>query len=173
MIESEVVAARTDAGLLALWSASAFVGVSDYPSWEARVDDRVPEAIAAGEFVPLNVGSDGAWGVRVAIAPGGLTDRERRYLVVTSESYLLVSSGGVVHVSGIEQIGDEDSPGVVLTDARYAVQVSLIAWEDEPGAKNPDGTPTAAALADFVVCIRPASGESFRVNELTFGVPAE
>ena len=93
MIDSGVIAARTDAGMLALWSASAFEGVGDYPTWEARVGGRVSEAIAAGEFVPLNVGSDGARGVRVAIAPDGLTDRERQYLVVTSESYLLVNTG--------------------------------------------------------------------------------
>jgi len=47
------VTASTDAGMLALWCASTFEGVDDYNAWESRVEDRIDEAIADGEFVPV------------------------------------------------------------------------------------------------------------------------
>jgi hypothetical protein len=58
---------------------------------------------------------------------------------------------------------------VTLPDGRYAVRTTLVAWDEEPGAKMPDGSPGPTALPDFVVHIGPATGtEVFRTNEVTF-----
>ncbi|MFF1964683.1 hypothetical protein ACFVW5_13915 [Streptomyces sp. NPDC058232] len=46
----------------------------------------------------------------------------------------------------------------------------MIAWEDEPGSVNGDGTPSETALSDFVVLINPAASEqdTFRSAAETF-----
>jgi hypothetical protein len=170
-----VVTASSDAGMLALRDASVFEDVEGYVAWEERVNERLPEAIRAGELVPLNIGFDGAWGVRVAVAPDGLTERESQYAFVTSDPYLLVISGGTACLSGLETVGDPDAAAlsVPLAAGRYAVRTTLVAWDEEPGSKGPDGSPTSTALPDFVVRIEPASGtESFRLAEETFDRPA-
>jgi len=96
--------------------------------------------------VPVNIGSDGAWGVRVAVAPDGLTERERTYAIVTSEPYLLVVSGGEAFLSGIEAVGDPAFAAlrIPLADGRYAVRSTIAAWSEEPGALAPDGRPAAS-----------------------------
>lgn len=164
----------TDAGMLALWRESAFDGIDGYKAWESRVEDRLGEAIRSGELVPIGIQGDGAFGVRIAVAPDQASDREARHTVVTSEPYLLVSDGGTIHLSGIEAVGDEASPPVTVTlpAGRYAVRVSLVAWDEEPGVRGPDGRPTAQALPDFLVMIEPSEGsETFRQVEATFDPP--
>jgi hypothetical protein len=168
------VTARTDAGMLALWCASTFEGIADYDAWETRVEDRIEEAIAHGEFVPVNIRSDGAFGVRVTVAPNGLSARERSCAVTESEPYLLDVSRGEVCLSGIEGIGDRDNAALrlQLPDGRYAVVVTLVAWDDEPASMGPDGTPADDALPDFVVRVAPEKGdETYRVQEQTFDPP--
>jgi hypothetical protein len=168
------VTADTAAGMLALWCASTFEGVDDYAAWESQVEDRIDEAIAAGEFVPVNIESDGAFGVRVAVAPNYLSDRERSYAVIESEPYLLNVSGGEVCLSGIEGIGDRDNAALrlPLPVGRYAVVVTLVAWDDEPASRDPDGRPTDDALPDFVVRVAPEKGdETYRVQGQTFDPP--
>jgi hypothetical protein len=107
----DVVAVRTDAGMLSVWCPRPFASVNGYGAWEQYVNDRLQDAIANGELVPVNIGSDGAWGVRVAIAPDGLTERDRAYAVVTSEPCLLVVSGGEGCLIGIEAVGDPSMRG--------------------------------------------------------------
>ncbi|WP_405892712.1 hypothetical protein OG612_21215 [Streptomyces sp. NBC_01527] len=53
--------------------------------------------------------------------------------------------------------------------------IHLIAWEDEPGSTNDDGTPSEAALSDFVVLINPAVSEqdTFRSAVETFDQPED
>lgn len=168
------VTARTDAGMLALWCVSAFAGVDGYDAWESRVDDRLGEAIAAGEFVPVNIESDGAFAVRVAVAPNGLSGRERSYAVVASDPYLLNVSGGEVCLSGVEGIGDRDNAALrlQLPNGRYAVVVTLVAWDDEPASRGPDGRPTDDALPDFVVRVVAERGdETYRLLGQTFDPP--
>ena len=169
-----VTTVATDAGLLALWRASAFDDIHDYATWERRVEDRLAEAIRVGELVPVGIQGDGAFGVRVAVAPDGLSDREARYAVVTSEPYLLVTDGTDLCLSGVEAVGDRSrSPWTGTVPAgRCAVRVVLVGRDEEPGALGPDGSPASSALADFVVLVAPADGtETFRTAEATFDPP--
>lgn len=174
MAINEVVAVRTDAGVLGLWCPSAFNAVDDYDSWETHVNERLPDAIAAGEFVPLNIGSDGAWGVRVTSSAKALSDRERQYEAVTSDPYLLVVSGGEAALSGVEHVGFSSNAAlrIPLDDGRYAVRSTLVSWDEEPGAFGDDGRPSDHALTDFVIQILAEDGsEIYRIDEMTFDSP--
>ncbi|MGY4907507.1 hypothetical protein [Streptomyces sp. 900116325] len=104
-----------------------------------------------------------------------LTERESRHRLVTSDAYLLHSSGQL-WLSGIEAVGAEAWPGTVRCDLPvgcYSVVIHLIAWEDEPGSTNDDGTPSETALSDFVALINPAVSEqdTFRSAVETFDQP--
>ena len=104
----------------------------------------------------------------------GLSDRERAYAVVASEPYLLVVTGGEVCLSGIENVGAASYAELRLgiPDGRYAVRSTIVAWDDEPGALDAQGRPSADALPDFVLEIQPERGtEPYRTNELTFDAP--
>ncbi|MGH2381124.1 MAG: hypothetical protein ACRDG7_07870 [Candidatus Limnocylindria bacterium] len=174
MTDTGVVVARTDAGMLAVWCPSYFRDVDGYEAWEARVNERLAEAITAGELVPVNIQSDGAFGVRVAVDPEDLTERERRYALLTSEPYLLAVSGGALCLSGIEGFGDDDRAALRVEppDGRYAIRKTIVAWDEEPGARGADGSPTDGALPDFVVRVSPErSPEWYRAYELTFDQP--
>ena len=175
MTGSSPVTVATDAGMLALWCAAAFEGVDGYPEWEERVNDRLGEAIERGELVPLGVQADGAFGVRLAVAPDGrASDRESRWAVVTSEPYLLVVSGGLVCISGLEWVGSPESAPISanLPDGRYAVRCTLVAWDEEAAARGLDGPPGDGALPDFLVVVEPAEAEvGFRTDMATFGPP--
>ena len=160
--------------MLSVWCSRPFASVNGYDAWEQYVNDRLEDAIANGELVPVNIGTDGAWGVRVAVAPDGLTEREGTYAVVTSEPYLLVVSGGEACLSGIEAVGDPAFAAlrIPLADGRYAVRTTIVAWNEEPGALAADGRPTTSALSDFVVQIAPELGdEKYRTKEVTFDGP--
>jgi hypothetical protein len=175
MTDRGVVTAATDAGMLSLWCPAYFRDVDGYDVWETRVNERLGDAISAGELIPVNIGSDGAFGVRVAIDPPNLTERERAHRVVTSEPYLLAVAGQEVCLSGIEAIGDTDQAPfrATIPDGRYSVRATIIAWDEEPGGVGPDGHPTEDALPDFVVQIAPETGtEQYRAVEATFDPPA-
>lgn len=175
MSNANVVTVSTDAGLLALWCGSAFADVDGYDTWERRVNERLSDAIQSGVLVPIGIQGDGAFGVRVAVFPDIATERETRYTVVTSEPYLLEADGGPVFLSGIEAVGDGRSRPVTvsLLQGRYAVRVSIVAWDEEPGARGSDGLPGPNAMADFLVTIVPSDGnETFRTTEITFDPPS-
>lgn len=164
----------TDAGSLAVWRGSAFADIDDYDTWETQVNERLHDAMRSGELVPFGIQGDGAFGVRVAVAPDAVSEREARYVFLTSQPYLFVADGGPVFVSGIEHVGLAGSSAVslVLPAGPHAVRVSMLDWDAEPGSRAPDGRPAPDALADFVVSIAPSDGsETFRVDEATFDPP--
>ncbi|MBA8805474.1 hypothetical protein FB382_003765 [Nocardioides ginsengisegetis] len=174
MINADVTTVATDAGMLALWRGTAFAEVNGYDAWEQRVNERLVDAIQSGELVPIGIQGDGAFGVRVAVAPDGATEREARYTVVTSEPYLLVADGGPIFLSGVEVVGDEPSSPITLSlpAGRYAVRATIVGWDEEPGARGEDGLPGPNALPDFLVGIAPSDGtETFRTSEITFDPP--
>ncbi|MBI1325450.1 hypothetical protein GC170_19980 [bacterium] len=170
----------TDAGMHCLWNEAAFEGVSDYDSWEKELlnDADIRRHIAAGHFVPLNIGSDGVMSIEIrrgtSETPAALNEREERYVIVASEPYLLRSTGRI-GVSGIEHIEVPAGEIVGLLDlpaGDYAVRVHLIGWDEEPGMSTDDG-PAPDALADYVVLIDPATGdEPFRTELETFPSPS-
>jgi hypothetical protein len=95
---------------------------------------------------------------------------------VTSDPYLLVSDGGSIVLSGIEAVGVGNGRALSLTlpEGRYAVRASIIAWDEEPGARGSDGLPTQRALPDFLIAIdRSSDTEDFRINEITFDPPQQ
>jgi hypothetical protein len=59
-----------------------------------------------------------------------------------------------------------------LPEGRNAVRDTIVAWDEEPGARGAGGLPGPDALADFLVGIAPSDGsESFRTSEITFDQP--
>jgi hypothetical protein len=134
--------------MLCVWCPVYFRDVDGYDAWETRVNERLSDAISAGELVPVNIRSDGAFGVRVATDPPDLTERERTFAVVTSEPYLLEVTGGELCLGGIEGVGASDRAPlrVTLPDGRYAVRATIVAWDEEPGGRGPDGKPAEGAL---------------------------
>ncbi|MDQ0762388.1 hypothetical protein [Streptomyces canus] len=176
-----VSAVATDAGMLALWDPQSFTDIVDHDTWDLQLgeDEGVERHIRTGSLVPVNIRSDGAFGVLVRVGgldrPVQLTERESRYRLVSSEAYLFCSSGQV-WLGGIEAVGAEPWPGTAQFDlpvGRYSVVIHLIAWEDEAGSVNEDGTPSAAALPDFVALVTPAGPEQdmFRSDVETFDHP--
>ena len=167
----------TDAGMLGLWSPTSFREVIDYETWEDALleDEDVSRHIAAGAFVPVNIGSDGAFQLAARIGsthePAELTERERRYLLVSSSSYLFVSTGAAV-ISGMEHVQADPDVGlkIPLPAGRWSVTVALLDWADEPGSKDDHARPTATALPDFTLLINPEDDPScaYRTNVLTF-----
>ncbi|MCC2322281.1 hypothetical protein [Cellulomonas xiejunii] len=167
MTENGVVTASTDAGMLALWCASTFDRITDYDTWESELYDRLDAAISGGELVPINIGSDGAYGVRIAVAPDVLSERESRHAWLTSDPYLLVVTGEEAALSGIEHVGDPEAATarVPLAAGRYQVRVTVVDWDQDPESVGSDGRPTANALPDFVVQVVPESGrQSYRAS---------
>ena len=170
----------TDAGMHGLWDVAAFAGIRDYDSWAAELleDADIGRQIAAGRFVPLNLGSDGAMEIEVRVGsaadPAALSERERAYLVVSSEPYLL-RSGGRVGVSGIEAVSsvpDAAAGEFPLPAGDHAATVHLIAWDEEPGMRTDDG-PAAGALPDYVVLLNPPGPDPrYRTAVETFDRPS-
>src|SRR5450432_1098091 len=104
----------TDSGMLALWEPNHFEGITDYDAWERELleDTDISRHIQQGAFVPLNIHADGSFQCAIRVgtidAPASLSERERRYLTVSSEPYLFRSRDRVA-ISGLEHIGR--SPG--------------------------------------------------------------
>ncbi|MGW7380052.1 hypothetical protein [Streptomyces sp. NPDC054794] len=170
---------RTDAGLCALWQTEYFTETGDPDDWDdwASDDELLVQAISAGALVPIGVGADGVFEVLIRwnLSGPGLTQRERRCLLISSESYFLASRG-VVYVGGLEEAGDlpgRDANRIELPEGRHVAVVHLIDWKAEPESVGKDGRPLADALPDFVVEIRPEgeSGKTYRTKSATFDRP--
>lgn len=167
---------RTDAGMFALWQPEAFSAVADIDSWESQVaeDSALTSHVEAGEFVPINIGMDGAFGFTVRVGTGDLlSDREREYVAVTSEAYRLAARGAVF-LSGLEQVGSQprEAVRVPTTPGDWAVTIQFVDWSAEPGFVDEDGNPLEGALSDFVIEVRPAeANQQFRRALETFERP--
>lgn len=172
----------TGSGMLALWDPESFTHIVDYDSWETDMldDEPIIEHIRAGRLVPLNILSDGRFGVSVRLCSTGtseLSERERQYARHSSEPYLFRSTG-LAKVSGIEEVGsfpdpDPTPPDMAPTEIRippgsYAVTIHLLDWEEEPGALDDQRNATDSALPDFVVLIEPTTENTFRTKLETF-----
>jgi hypothetical protein len=170
----------TDSGMVALWEPRHFDSITSYESWERELleDMDISRHIHQGTFVPLNVHADGAYDCAIRIgdinASATLSERERQYLLVSSEPYLFRSTGSLA-ISGLEHIGR--SPGdaaslVSIPSGNWAATVHLIDWAQEPGAKSPNGKPTSTALPDFVVFLNPPAADTrYRTKVDTFEAP--
>ena len=169
--------AATDAGMWALWDPNHFAQIIDYDSWEDMLleDDDIRQHVKEGKFVPIYIRSDGCFGFCIRIAERGgasLTCREQSFLVVSSENYLFVSEGEI-YFSGIEHVGMPIDDGVVrisLPAGRYEATIHMLDWKAEAGSQSEDGRPTANALPDFLIIIKPEKmfRAPYRMEVLTF-----
>lgn len=167
----------TDAGMFGLWSPASFGDIVDYDTWESALleDEDIARHIVAGAFVPVNIGGDGAFQVvaRVGstLVPASLTERERRYVLVSSEPYLFVTTGDAM-ISGIEHVGAAADEGVhvPLPAGRWSMTICLIEWDAEPGQKDHAGQPAPSALPDFTLLINPepVPNDKYRTKIQTF-----
>lgn len=164
---------RSDSGMLALWDAEPFADVVDYESWEPELclDEDIQRHVEAGDLVPIDIGSDGAFEVLVRYGTEpALTEREAEHLLVSSEPYLLVSSGDVL-LSGVEGVGwADDAIELSVAEGEHEVVLHLIDWRAEPGSTTEGGKPAPHALPDFVALVSPAmaNGGPYRVDLKTF-----
>ena len=163
----------TDSGMLCIWDSRSFAGISDYESWEEELceDADILRHLHAGHLVPLNLG-DGAFAVELRQGnPDSMSAREREYLLVPSQPYLLNSTGRIL-ISGIEQVGGDPRSflDLELAPGKYTVHVQLIDWPAEPGSKDANGDPTPNALPDMIVFIQPEGRDApaYRKDLLTF-----
>lgn len=171
----------TNAGMFLLWNPEQVARVVDYDSWESELleDEDIGRHVAAGSAIPINIGADGAFEMVVRVGsgetPASLTEREARYLTISSDAYLF-SSDGVARLTGIEDVGI-GSPNAGLRASvpagRWSVAVNLIAWDEEPGARDSSGNPGHGALPDFVLLLTPArTGKyAYRQELATFPEP--
>jgi hypothetical protein len=112
----------------------------------------------------VNIRSDGAFQVVARVGEAAhLTERERQYLVVSSDPYLLVTTGGAV-ISGLEYVGAEADEGlrVPLPPGRWSVTVFMLDGEAEPDRTDP--------LPDFAILINPEEepDREYRTDVQTF-----
>jgi len=170
---------RTDAGLCALWQIDYFVETGDPDDWDdwASDDEILVQAISAGALVPIGVGADGVFEVLIRwdISGSGLTERERRHVLVSSEPYLLASPGAI-YIGGLEEAGDlpgRDANRIDLSSGRYSAVVHLIDWKAESESVGQDGRPLEGALPDFVVEVRAEkeADQVYRTKSATFSRP--
>ena len=167
----------TDAGMHCLWRPAAFASVCEYDSWERQLgeDADILGHIATGDFVPINIGADGASEIEVRVgsasSPSMLSERERAYLDVASEPYRFMSDGEL-RLTGIEYVYADPAACVgrlALAPGLFSVVVHLVGWDCEPGMRSSDGRPSPHALPDFIVIVNPAGDQSaFRTDLRTF-----
>ena len=160
----------TNAGSIFLWDQNSFGSITDYGSWAEQLEDEpdIRAHIEAGRIVPVSWGGDSASEVVARLgAPSRMSDREKQYLLVPSQPYRFKTTGKVC-ISGIEMISGKPDDHVLtfeIPPGTYAVYLNMIAWMDEPGAENADGSPAANALPDFIVCLdRPNTELGYRIE---------
>ena len=169
----------TGSAMFGVWDRGHFPRVVDYESWEAELldDADIERHIDVGHFVPITIYSDGAFEfeVRVGIVAEhcSLDQRERRYVIASSEPYLFRSAGELnVSASLFVDAAPEGPIGrLEILAGDYDVTVHQIEWRKEPGATDEQGKPSPEALADFVVLVNRSDGtvQSYRKQSGTFG----
>ena len=149
---------NTASGMWGLWNYDTYKHIDDYDKWEPLFceDEDIIKQIESQYFVPVYIFEDGCRSFTIRIDEE-ISEREKAYICVLSEEYLLKSTGKVI-VSGIDKI-DKDiiSERVIeldLPEGYYSVKIYLIAWDEEPGAYLENGEISPDALSDFVVIIK-------------------
>lgn len=148
----------TSSGMWGLWDYNTYKHIDDYDKWEPLFceDEDITKQIESQGFVPVYIFEGGCRSFTVRIDEE-ISEREKTYVCVQSEEYLLKSTGKVI-VSGIDKIEKNImSDNVIeldLPNGYYSVKIYLIAWDEEPGAYSENGEISPDALSDFVVIIK-------------------
>ena len=149
---------HTSSGMWGLWNYNTYKHIDDYDKWEPLLceDEDIVKQIESHNFVPVYIFEDGCRSFTIRVDEE-LSEREKRYVCVQSEEYLLKSTGKIV-VSGIDEINKELSPNNVIEldmqEGYYSVKIFLLAWDEEPGAYLENGEINPDALSDFVVVVK-------------------
>ena len=149
---------NTSSGMWGLWNYNTYKHIDDYDKWEPLFceDEDIVKQIESHNFVPVYIFEDGCRSFTIRVDEE-LSEREKRYVCVQSEEYLLKSMGKIV-VSGIDEINKELSPNNVIEldmqEGYYSVKIFLLAWDEEPGAYLENGEINPDALSDFVVVVK-------------------
>ena len=149
---------NTSSGMWGLWNYNTYKHIDDYDKWEPLFceDEDIVKQIESHNFVPVYIFEDGCRSFTIRVDEE-LSEREKRYVCVQSEEYLLKSTGKIV-VSGIDEINKEISPNNVIEldmqEGYYSVKIFLLAWDEEPGAYIENGEINPDALSDFVVVVK-------------------
>jgi hypothetical protein len=151
-----------------LWARASFAALTP-ECWDDELceDSDIARHIRARDLVPIFVGFDGAFAVEVRIgSTAALTERESQHICVRSRGlYVLETTDSGAWVSGLEHVGADPASGfaVSVPAGSWAVDTTLIAWDDEDGSVVADGRPSADALPDFILLVRPVeAGDAFR-----------
>ena len=164
---------HTDSGMLCIWDYDSFKHIHDYNSWEEELCEEkdLENKVRLANFVPLNLLADGAFQVEVRLDKPNFSSREQEYLLVPAQPYRIVTNG-VLYVSGLEHVEGDPclSAGKIETaPGEYVVQVNMIDWAQEPGAKDDKGNPSKEALPDLIVFVfQDPSVTEFRLELETF-----
>lgn len=156
MTESKVL--TTSFGMWGLWDYEKYKNVENYNEWSVFFDevDDIMKQITSHSFVPINIGSDGAFEFKV-IFEEDLNDRERKYILVSSKPYLIKSSG-LLKLSGIEYIGgkikDRDCITIPTGENKFVVVIHLIDWKAEKSRFSSDSQFLSRTLPDFIIEIK-------------------
>jgi hypothetical protein len=118
-------------------------------------DFAVRREFAAGTLVAVTTGGDGGFSVR--LTDQELTQREKKY-AVKSQSFrlrlrhgrLLIDGGDVLPSEYGNSVAEDSANWINVPDGDYRVTVSAIAWYDEPGAIDHEGSATKNALPSYV-----------------------
>ena len=118
-------------------------------------DFAVRREFAAGTLVAVATGGDGGFSVR--LTDQELTQREKQY-AVKSQSFrlrlrhgrLLIDGGDVLPSEYGGSVSEDSADWISVPNGDYHVTVSAIAWYDEPGAVDHEGSATKNALPSYV-----------------------
>ncbi len=164
----------TSSGMWGLWNYDTYKHIDDYDKWDELFceDEDIVKQIESHYFTPIYIFEDGCRSFTIRIDEE-ISEREKKYICVQSDEYLLKSTGKVI-VSGIDNIDKNiNSDSVIeldLPEGYYSVKIYLISWDEEPEAILPDGKISPNALSDFVVIIKSNTNleRDFRTKINTF-----
>jgi hypothetical protein len=145
----------TSSGMWGIWDYETYKNISNYDQWSRyfEEDNNIVQQIINNHFVPINIGSDGVFEFNIKMNEN-LTDREKKYVIASSEPYL-IKSNGILKISGIEYIDknirEEQCISVKIEPSMYSVIIRLIDWKQEMGMVQSDGKPKKEALSDFII----------------------
>ena len=145
----------TNSGMWILWDYSSYSYIDSYDDWSDVFEEEedIVKAIERKKIVPINIGSDGVFDFSVKLNEE-LTEREKKYLLVSSKNYVINSSGKLM-LSGIEYIDgaikENNYISIETSKGYHRVRINLIDWKKEPASLDENNLPSKDSLPDFII----------------------